>query len=219
MARLQHSVVVVPVARAWFEQAVAVGWDALDERLGAATGFSSDDGTFRATVDEWHRHADSAGRVTIVEDGATTTCHLRLRSAAAPRTLDLEGGAGDGRWMTTFTLRLHADLERWWTAAAQSGTRPVIEGRLRHALGLARVAVTPAPEPGGRWRLDVTVTVRGRHVFRPLAAVVLFFARKPVRRKFADGLDRFAGQWNDEMPELLEKTPQQLSELIADELR
>jgi hypothetical protein len=215
MARLHHSVVVVPVPRDWFEQAVAVGWDVLDERLGSATGFSSDDGTLQATVDEWHRHADSAGRVTIVEDGTTTTCHIRLRSATAPRTLDLEGGVGDGRRMTTFTMRLHADLQRWWTAAAQ----PAIEGRLRHALGLVRVAVTPAPEPGGLWRLDVAVTVRGRYVLRPLAAVTLFFARRPVQREFADGLDRFAGQWNDEVPGLLEKTPEQLRELITAELR
>ncbi|MGB3443146.1 MAG: hypothetical protein WBA97_30775 [Actinophytocola sp.] len=220
MARLRHTVEVVPVPRTWFEHTVAIGWDALDQRFsGPGTNYASADGTLQAAVDAWHRHTDTEGRIKVTDEHGTSTCRVLLRSAAAPRTLDLEGGTGTGRRMSAFTGRLHADFERWWAAAARAGGRPAVEGRMRHTVGLARFTVTPAPAPGGRWRIEVVVRLRGRHVFRPFAALALFFARTPVRRQFAAGMTTFAERWNKQMPNLLAMPQERLRELIAKELR
>ena len=55
------------------------------------------DGT-TVTLGSWQRHGESAGRVTTIEQGVTTTCHVRLDSAAAPRAVQVAGGTGDGGW-------------------------------------------------------------------------------------------------------------------------
>lgn len=220
MARLRHTVEVVPVPRSWFERTVAIGWDALDDRLGGpGTNHASTDGTLQATVDAWHRYTDTAGRLTFTDEHGTSTCRFLLRSAATPRTLDLEGGTSTGRRMTTFTGRLHADFDRWWTAAAQQCGQPAVEGRVQHTLALARFTITPAPAPDGRWRIEITVVLRGRHVLRPFTAIALLFAKHPVQREFAAGLDSFAEQWNEEVPDLLAMPPERLRELITAELR
>lgn len=223
MARFRHTVTLTPVPRAWFEQAVALGWDALSEHLGSellplvggeplAPGAHYASADTVVTLDAWHRNAESSGRITTSDTDMTTTCHVRLHSAAAPRALQVEGGAGDGRRLTTGTGGFTVDFERWW-----SGRGTAVLGRFDHAM--ARGTFEVARGAGDPWVVDVTVTVRGRGLFRPLVAPVLAIARGRFRREFAAGLDRFAARWDEEVPKFLAMPPEQLRELIATEPR
>jgi hypothetical protein len=49
----------------------------------------------------------------------------------------------------------------------------------------------------------VTVTVRGRRLLRPVAAVLLRLAEGRPRRTVARNLDALADQWNKRVPGLL----------------
>ena len=222
MARFVHTVELTPVARAWFERAVATGWDALSEHLGSAllplvdgepltpgAHYASEDTV--VTLDAWHRNGESTGRVTTTHEGTTTTCHVRLHSAAAPRALQIEGGTGDGRRTTTGTGGCTVDFERWW-----SGRGTAVLGRFDHAM--ARGTFEVARAEGDRWAVEVTVTVRGRGLFRPLAAPVLAVTRGELQREFAKALDRLAAWWNEEVPKYLALPPDELRALINTEL-
>ncbi|MFI7673987.1 hypothetical protein [Actinophytocola sp. NPDC049390] len=209
MARFHHTIALTPAPRAWFESAVAICWDALTEHLGSAAlppidgdplaaGAHYENGETVVTLDAWDRHGESAARVTTTTPDVTTTCHVRLHSAAAPRALQIEGGAGDGGKLTTGTGTV--DFERWWT-----GGGTAVLGRFDHRMARGTVEVSRAAGDG--WRVEVTVTVRGRGLYRPLAAPVLAVARRWIQREFVKGLDEFAARWDEEVPTYVSMSP------------
>jgi hypothetical protein len=222
MASFTHTLVLTPVPRAWFDRAVATGWEVLSEHLGSATlplvegrplttgaHYASDDTT--VTLDSWQRHGESAGRVTVTEDGTITTCHVRLSSAATPRAVQVEGGASDGGRWASGTGGFTVDLERWWT-----GRGTAVAGRFDHRVAIGTFEIGRAT--ADPWQVEVTVRVRGRGVFRPLAAPALAIAHKRIQRGFADALDRFAVRWADEVPRYTAMPPDELRALLTAEL-
>ncbi|MGW4567669.1 hypothetical protein ACWEN3_36565, partial [Streptomyces sp. NPDC004561] len=71
----------------------------------------------------------------------------------------------------------------------------------------ARVKARAVPHPrrdgdgnGDGWEIRVTVSVHGRGLLRPLAAVVLGVAGRWIRRSVARTLDDMAATWNAEIP-------------------
>ncbi|MFD6231652.1 hypothetical protein ACFWFZ_33080 [Streptomyces sp. NPDC060232] len=58
--------------------------------------------------------------------------------------------------------------------------------------------------------MDVAVTVRGRWLLRPVAAVVLMAAGRPVRRGFRSAVEEAAEACNRSVGELLALTPDDL---------
>jgi hypothetical protein len=214
MTRFHHTIALAPVPRAWFESAVATCWDALAEHLGSAplplvdgaplapgAHYANDDTV--VTLDAWDRHGESAGRVTTSDGDGTTTCHVRLHSAAAPRALQLEGGAGTGRRLTTGTGGCTVDFGRWW-----AGGDTAILGRFDHRM--ARGSFEVGRAAGDGWQVDVIVTVRGRGLYRPLVAPVLAITRRRLQREFVTALDRFAAWWDEEVPTYLAMPPDEL---------
>ncbi|MDQ3787268.1 MAG: hypothetical protein M3422_08500 [Actinomycetota bacterium] len=213
MARFHHTIAITPVPRAWFESAVATCWDALTEHLGSAalplvggnpltaSAHYENDGTV-VTLDAWDRHGESAGRVTTTTPENTTTCHVRLHSATAPRALQLEGGAGDGGKLTTFTGGCTVDFPRWWT-----GGGTAVLGRFDHKMVRGTFEVSRAE--GDRWRVEVTVNARGRGLYRPLIGPALAVAHRWVQRAFVTGLNEFAARWDQEVPTYVAMSPEE----------
>jgi hypothetical protein len=222
VARFHHSFALTPVPRSWFDRAVATAFDVVTEHLGGAhlplvdgsplaPGAHYENDTTVITLDAWSRHGESAGRVTTTDDGATTTCHVRLHSAAAPRALQFEGGVSAGSRMTTGTGGFTVDFERWWT-----GRGTAVLGRFDHRV--ARGMFEAGRAAGDRWQVEVVVTVRGRGLFRPLVAPALAIARRRLRRAFVRELDRFAAQWDEAVPTYVAMPPDELRALVDGEL-
>jgi hypothetical protein len=222
MARFHRTLDLAPVPRAWFESTVSTCWDALTEHLGGPDLPLADgeplspgaryehDGTI-VVLGSWARDGESAARVSVVADGSAGTCHLRLDSPAAPRTLTVEGGGGDGRTRSTVTGGGSVDFERWW-----SGRGPAARGRLRHAI--ARVECVAGLEPGDRWRVTVGVRVHGRGLYRLLVAPGLLVGGFWLRREFARVLDDVAARWNAGVPGFVALSPDEVRALVTAEL-
>lgn len=222
MAHFSHTLVLTPVPRAWFDRLAGHLWDAVTEHLGSARlplvvgepltegAHYAGDGT-TVTLGSWQRHGESSGWVTSTEQGVTTTCHVRLDSAAAPRAVQVAGGTEGGGRLASGSGGFTVDLERWWT-----GRGAAINGRFDHRLVRGTFEVgRAATDP---WRVEVTVRVRGRGLFRPLAAPALAIGRTRLQHAFASALDRFAVRWDEEVPKYTDLPPSALRALIAAEL-
>ncbi|MFI2437506.1 hypothetical protein [Streptomyces sp. NPDC018693] len=166
-------------------------------------------------VREWQRRRVVAVEQLLVSDDVTGWMALRLRNPDRPRLLEIEGrvrgpeGSGALR-RGSGTARL--DLTAWWAAADLAPGVPSAVGapataRLKHRLFKARLHVRPRRADGGRWQVDVAVTVRGRWLLRPVAAIALMVAGRPMRRGFRSAVEQAADAWNRSIGELLALTP------------
>ncbi|MER7506142.1 hypothetical protein AB0L05_25185 [Nonomuraea pusilla] len=165
--------------------------------------------TTEVVLRSWERHgAVSAEGETWLDDGGLATWTAHLRSPARAETVRA-GGAyrGAGRWQRlSWAARL--DAGRWWTAtegrerrgAAGRGWRRragAFTAALRHPLAEGVLRLTPAAAPDGRWRVGVTLTVRGRGWARPVAAVVLPAARRRLEDAFGKAVRRAVQEWDE----------------------
>ncbi|MBD9732284.1 hypothetical protein IGX29_10765 [Streptomyces sp. H28] len=171
----------------------------------------------RVSVAEWDRRR--ALRLDIASTGAEgeITAQCALRGPDRPRDVEITGRARlEGVWapLSRFEGRARLQPDDWW-AATDTGRVPrtaPLRVRLRCGIARADLRVTPAPAPAdGPWQVTVTVRIRGRHLFRPVAALVLLLTRPHLRRALADGLTDTAARWNEEVP--------RLTGLTADDLR
>lgn len=219
--------VLEPVPRNWFEQMVELGHDTLTEYVEQVDGapprrdtrYASDDGTVEVIVDSWYRQGLTAGRIHVVDDKFLLICHVKLDSATRPRTVDVEW---DGhattrgiRWLTATTGTARIDLDRWWAGTPRPGDDPA--GTARGRLAMFRGSLAAVSDLGDRWRVTVTGRLRGRGLLRPLAALGLLIGRLPAQQYFRSAMTAFAERWNDEVPALIAKQPDELRELIAAE--
>ncbi|MFD7969155.1 hypothetical protein [Streptomyces clavifer] len=156
------------------------------------------------TVREWRRATAIAVEQRMESAELTARLTARLRTPDRPGALDvgfrlLNPGGGP---LQRASGRAGLDLPAWWAAAtARPGSLPPARAplavRAKHRLGRARLTVTPRPAAGGVWEVGVTLTVRGRSLLRPVAALALFFGQVPLRRAFRSGADRAAARWNE----------------------
>ncbi|SCD84192.1 hypothetical protein GA0115239_109624 [Streptomyces sp. BpilaLS-43] len=155
-------------------------------------------------IQEWRRStaivveqrlasADLAGRAT-----------WRLRTPERPSALaaDLTLRRPGGGFLQRVSGRARADLGAWWAAAAAPvgalpPARAPLTARARHPLGRAAVSLAARPAGDGAWRVGVTLTVSGRALVRPPAALVLLLFRIPLGRAFRSGVDGAAARWNE----------------------
>ncbi|MET7370171.1 hypothetical protein ABZS61_30720 [Streptomyces sp. NPDC005566] len=245
MARFDHTVAVVPVDRAWFEECASLVLDAAEStqvrggrivlgggdgppvpgarllkgrhlRPGArykigpdadeaadASGIPSDQ-VVVVTVREWRRSTAIAVEQLVKSADLTVLLAARLLSPDRPGALnvrfDLRNPGGGS--LQRVSGRAKVALPAWWAAAAaRPGSLPParapLTARAKHRLGRARLTVTPRPAAEGAWEIGVTLTVRGRSLLRPVAALALFFGQVPLRRAFRSGVDQAAARWNE----------------------
>ncbi|MFD7423896.1 hypothetical protein ACFV6M_26090 [Streptomyces californicus] len=161
----------------------------------------------------------------VAEDGLALRLKVRLSEPRRPRALglSLSGHRPAGGSLYRFSGRGAADLAAWWAAvdrlpSALPAARPPVTARAAHRLAKARLTVTPHPADDGSWRISVVLSVRGRWLLRPVGAVALFFARRPVERGFREAVENAAAQWNTALAELTPRHGEALRAEIADAL-
>ncbi|MEU8739748.1 hypothetical protein ACFYPK_25395 [Streptomyces halstedii] len=174
--------------------------------------------TLTTGIREWRRSTAIAVEQRVASADAVGRVTLRLRTPDRPSGLEARCTLRDpaGGFLRRISGRAMIDLAAWWAAvAAPAGAlpaaRPPVSARARHPLGRAdlSIAVRPAGDGArkagtdgrkagaGAWEVGVTVTVRGRALLRPPAALVLLLFRVPLKRAFRQGIDETAARWNE----------------------
>ncbi|XQE81721.1 hypothetical protein ACN24L_26100 [Streptomyces microflavus] len=174
---------------------------------------------------EWRPSRTVEVESLMAEESLSVRVGVRLREPRTPRALEvsLDGHNPKGGSLYRFSGRARADLHAWWAAldrpsSAPPAARAPVVGRAVHRLAKARLTVTPRPADDGSWQVSVVLSVRGRWLLRPVAAVALVFARKPVERGFREGVDSAAEEWAEMLAELPSLHGEALRAQIADEL-
>ncbi|MFE7480075.1 hypothetical protein [Streptomyces sp. NPDC057552] len=159
------------------------------------------------------------------EEGMSMRVRVRLDEPRTPKALEvsLDGHNPKGGSLYRFSGRARADLHAWWAAldrppSAPPAARPPVSGRMTHRLGKGRLTVTPRPAEDGSWRVSVVLSVRGRWLLRPVAAVGLFFARRPIARGFREGVESTVEEWAEMLAEIPALRGEALRAEIADAL-
>lgn len=229
MATFRHTVVLEPVPRAWFDQAVGLCFDMLTEYFAgtgdppaADTEYELPDSATTVYLESWQRDAETAVRGWGVDLDTATVWTGRLDSPENPRTADLSGdlrGAVRGMgWLTATSWTLHVDLPTWWDGTARQGVGPAVTGRVKQTFAHGGGTIAVAPARDGRWQVTVRVTLHGRGLLRPIGAVALLLTRSKVKRQFTKMMTEFARHWNEQVPTLRTKTLDELRELMTEEL-
>ncbi|MFB7321599.1 hypothetical protein [Streptomyces sp. NPDC056190] len=178
--------------------------------------------TVQITVREWDHRRAVRLELALVSDDMNVELDAALKSPDRPCLVEISGRArGDASARTLFgmTGRALVRLDDWWPAADTGRTPPSAPAaaRLDHPWIRADVRVVPRPSPSrddGRWELHVTVSLRGRRLLRPVAAVVLAVATRRIRRSVVQTLDNLAAQWNDRVPHLVAMNMDELRETL-----
>ncbi|MEU7381661.1 hypothetical protein AB0A91_16975 [Streptomyces sp. NPDC042207] len=177
-------------------------------------------GTARITIGEWdHRRAVHL-ELTVAEDDMATELDVTLKSPDRPALVEIAGrtrGGAAPRTLFEMAGRARVRLDDWWPAADSDRTPPSapVSARLDHRWVRADARVVPRPSRhDGRWDIQITVSLRGRRLLRPLAAVVLTVAARRIRRSVVRTVDDLAAQWNDRVPRLVAMNSDQLREAL-----
>ncbi|WP_326699431.1 hypothetical protein OG909_20360 [Streptomyces sp. NBC_01754] len=159
--------------------------------------------TLTVRVREWRRRTGIAVEQSIASADLVGRVSLRLRTPDRPSALEagfaLRNPAGG--LLHRISGRARADLAAWWAAAeappgALPAARAPVTARARHLLGRAAATVAVRPGGEGTWEVGVTLTVSGRALARPPAALALLLFRTPLRHAFRSGVDEAAAHWN-----------------------
>ncbi|MGW5969455.1 hypothetical protein [Streptomyces sp. NPDC055186] len=162
----------------------------------------------RVTVREWNRRRGLRLGIDVSGADAVLVGEGILRSPDRPREAEIGGRARiDGVWsaLSRPTGRARLRLDDWWTAT-DTGRAPrsaPLRARLECGAARAELRAVPRPDPvEDGWEVTVTVRVRGRRLFRPVAALALALARRRLQRALTDALEDLARHWNTEVPRL-----------------
>ncbi len=175
--------------------------------------------TVRVTVEQWNRRrAVRLAAVVRSPDGAVTV-RGALHRPDRPRRFEAEGNARlPHAWPPLSRVRGRVRLlcGDWWAAGEGRAVRGApLRASVECGAARAELRAVPAPDGvDGAWAVRVTVRVRGRGLYRPLAAVALLLGRRRLRRCLAEALDRFAERWNAEVPALPAMGPGELRRAV-----
>ncbi|KAB2588552.1 hypothetical protein [Streptomyces arboris] len=169
-----------------------------------------EDGSSEAVVlREWRPSRTVEVESLMTEEAMSLRVGVRVREPRTPKALEvsLDGHNPEGGSLYRFSGRAKVDLHAWWAAldrpsSAPPAARAPVIGKAVHRLGKARLTVTQRPAEDSTWRVTVVLSVRGRWLLRPVAAVGLFFARRPIERGFREGVDSAAEEWAEMLAEL-----------------
>lgn len=194
-------------------------------RPGARYVLTEADATEQMTlvVREWRRGSAIAVEQLLSSEELRARLTLRLRSPEQPRSVEAGArmtGSADSGVLQRGSGKARIDLAAWWSAVAlPPGAPPVARApataEVKHLLAKGRLYLRPRQADDGRWLVEVTVTVRGRWLLRPVAAVALLVAGRPLRREFRSGVERAAEGWNAAVRELLALGPDELRAELA----
>ncbi|MFF4823729.1 hypothetical protein ACFY20_11945 [Streptomyces sp. NPDC001312] len=195
--------------------------DAAADRPGTSEEADASE-TVQITVREWDHRRAVRLELAVVADDMNVELDAALKSPDRPSLVEISGRMrGDAAPRTLFDMagRARVRLEDWWPAADTGRTPPSAPAaaRLDHRWIRADVRAEPWPSPSrddGRWEIHVTVSLRGRRLLRPVAAVALAVAARRIRRSVVQAVDNLAAQWNDRVPPLVAMNTDQLRETL-----
>ncbi|TDV42252.1 hypothetical protein [Actinophytocola oryzae] len=230
MTRLRHSVVLGPVPKDWFDEKVGLGHEIVGEALGtelplvggehlSPNSWYGDDG-LQVTVESWRRDGETSGTLHLSDERWASLMSVRLVSAESPRLAEVGGDVRSmsSRWLGRIRGCMRVDIERWWHAVSGKAEEPAVEGKAKHGMVGVSFTLTPSAGPDGRWTVTADVRLRSRGVLAPFTALGLLLGRSAIRRGFRDAAERFAAEWNREVPALLALSAQDLRERFIAEL-
>jgi len=180
------------------------------------------------TILAWDQKRETALELVTLDDDSDgpgrMACTLRFTSAERPRAAELsvKVQAGRGKWAKYAAggVRLHLDIDKWWSSAVGRGRRTTtpLTGKLDHALAHATVTAVPRPADDGCWRVTVTIRVRGRSFGRLLLPIAMTVAGRRARAAFGEAVEHAAKQWNNQVPQMVRKNMEQLSLELVESL-
>jgi hypothetical protein len=204
---------------------------ALPRRLRQGERFTAPlDDTARLTTSvwAWDRRAQSALKLELASErpdleAAEGTAEVSFRSAEHPGRLEVSARGALNRW-TVFGRPMvwgegsaRLDWPRWWEALTTGADGPApVTAQAAFTPARATVAITPSRGEPGEWLLEISVTVTGRGIWRPLVGTALWLARGAVRRRFAEQLDEAARELRDEDFGRFPRTPEELLALYLE---
>lgn len=102
---------------------------------------------------------------------------------------------GRGAWLRTATGTVTVDTDAWYTAldGGGDGTPPALV-EADHRLMRIRAWLAPTRDTDGRWAVEAALDVRGRGVYRPVVAVMLWTLRSSIRRSESKSARRGDGE-------------------------
>ncbi|MGW7292390.1 hypothetical protein ACWGIB_08350 [Streptomyces xiamenensis] len=204
---------------------------ALPRRLRQGEQFTApldDTAQLTTRVWAWDRRAESALKLELASErpdleAAEGTAEVSFRSVEHPGRLEVSARGALNRW-TVFGRRMvwgegsaRLDWPRWWEAVTTGADGPPpVTAEVAFTPARATVAITPSRGEPGEWRLEISVTVRGRGIWRPLVGTALWLARGSIRRRFAEQLDEVARELRDEDFGRFPRTPEELLALYLE---
>ena len=102
---------------------------------------------------------------------------------------------GRGAWLRSATGTVTIDTDAWYAAlngADQAPPPALLEAE--HRLMRVRAWLSPTRGADGRWTVEAVLDVRGRGVYRPVVAVMLWTLRSSIRRADARSARRGDGE-------------------------
>ncbi|HIY40425.1 MAG TPA: hypothetical protein H9836_04745 [Candidatus Nocardiopsis merdipullorum] len=102
---------------------------------------------------------------------------------------------GRGAWLRSATGAVTIDTNAWYLAldGEGDGTSPALL-EAEHRLVRVRAWLAPTRGDDGRWVVEAVLDVRGRGVFRPVVAMMLWALRSSIRRADAKSARRGDGE-------------------------
>jgi hypothetical protein len=175
-----------------------------------AKGMSSGE-TATIRLEEWDRRRAVRLALAIAADDGKVDLHAVLQSPDHPRLVEVGGRSrfdGVPLGLSRLKGRVRLQLDDWWAAADTEGAAhsAPATARVDHRWARAEARAVPSPHRDGHtsgWDVRVTLSLRGRGLLRPLAAVALGVAGRWIRRSVARTLDDAAEQWNATVPGLV----------------
>jgi hypothetical protein len=167
--------------------------------------------TVRIRIEEWNRRRAVRLALAMVSDDGKVELQTVLKSLDHPRLVEVGGRSlfdGVPLRLSRLKGRARVQLDDWWAAAdAEGASRSApVTARVDHRWARAEARAAPRPRRDGDtggWEVRVTLSLRGRGLLRPLAAVALGVAGRWIRRSVARTLDDAAEQWNATVPGLV----------------
>jgi hypothetical protein len=156
------------------------------------------------------RTGETSVKICNRSDGGTSVYDVRLHSVASPRTVIADGTyqrtSARLRRLTRVSWTARLDLEQWWRRAdspVDGGKAEPLIIEISHPLARGAVLAVPRHNGDEHWTVVLTVRLKGRFVFRPLAAA----ARPTIDRTLQRVLGMIAKDWNTAVPDALKKDP------------
>ncbi|MFG1948089.1 hypothetical protein [Nonomuraea sp. NPDC048826] len=165
--------------------------------------------TTELVITSWDRTSEVSAAVTTWHaDDEKTAWTVKLSGPDALRSVTTGGAHHAAGRLHRWSWAAKLDCRQWWDQVAGGRRQTPATVLIRHHYGQAKLRISPAAE-GGKWRLGLTVVVRGRGWVRPFAAVGLLFVRRKLEVKFREMVAEMADGWNKDVPGLLALDPRE----------